>query len=154
MASTGSADCGAARRVIAEAELYGPRWEMVQAFARANRLDAIEVDARRRLARIVAAGTTFDDARQALLDLGLDRATLPTAPASGCCASGMLHPLGAEPFREFAARPREARSSSRRRPPFVETQVRDILYGTPSAPAVLGKRDARRARRSCPPTAS
>ena len=125
--------------VGAERELVGPRWEMVNAFARANRLNAIEVDAADAWLGIVAAGKTCDDTLQALADLGLDRATLPRRGIR-VLRIGMLNPLERECVREFA-RGLETVVVVEEKQPFVETQVRDALYGTAAAPTVLGKRD-------------
>src|SRR5690606_12650832 len=55
--------------VIAEADLYGPRWKIVQEYGRLNGLDVIEVDPPQARVGLAATGTTFDALRQALLDL-------------------------------------------------------------------------------------
>src|SRR6476660_9350760 len=54
----------------AEADLYGPRAEVVRAYGAANGLDVIELDPRHATIGIAATGTTFDSLRQALADLG------------------------------------------------------------------------------------
>lgn len=57
--------------LLAEADLYGPRWAMVEAFNAANPIDTIEVDPADAWLGIVAVGTAYDSVRQALTDLGL-----------------------------------------------------------------------------------
>ena len=65
--------------VIAEADLYGPRWDLVHAYGTANNLDVIEVNPSGAKIGIAATGTTFDSVRQALADLGVDDAALHRA---------------------------------------------------------------------------
>ncbi|MGO4614454.1 indolepyruvate ferredoxin oxidoreductase family protein [Nocardia sp. 2YAB30] len=128
--------------VLAEADLYGPRWELVQAYSTRNGLDVIEVNPVRATVGIAATGTTFDAVRQALIDLGVDDDALHRAGVR-LLRIGMPYPVAPERVREFAD------GLSRLivvedKTAFVETQIRDILYGTPSAPEIIGKRDAER----------
>ena len=123
----------------AERELVGPRWEMVHAFARANALNAVEVETPDAWLGIVAAGKTCDDTLQALADLGLDRRAL-VRRGIRVLRIGMVSPLEREKVREFA-RGLETILVVEEKQPFLESQVRDALYGTSRAPAVLGKRD-------------
>jgi indolepyruvate ferredoxin oxidoreductase len=125
--------------VLAEADLYGPRWEMVQAFNDANDLDRIEVDPPQAWLGIVAVGTAHDALRGALADLGLDADALAAAGIR-IMRVGMPYPLGRRRIRELA-RGVETVLVVEDKTAFVESQVKDILYGTASAPAVLGKRD-------------
>ncbi|MFD4438454.1 indolepyruvate ferredoxin oxidoreductase family protein [Nocardia sp. NPDC058519] len=130
--------------VLAEADLYGPRWATVQAYGAANALDVIEVDPAEAKVGIAATGTTFDAVRQALLDLGVDEATMHQAGIR-LLRIGMPYPLGATALTEFA-RGLEQLIVVEDKTAFIETQVREILYGTPDAPRVLGKQDERGAR--------
>jgi indolepyruvate ferredoxin oxidoreductase len=125
--------------VVAERELAGPRWQMVSAFARANAFDAVEVDTADAWLGIVAPGKTYDDTIQALIDLGIDAGT---AARRGIrvLRIGMLHPLGSEGVRDFA-RGLETVLVVEEKQGFVEPQVRNALYGSAGAPAVVGKRD-------------
>lgn len=125
--------------VGAERDLFGPRWELVHAFARANRLNAVEVDTPDAWLGIVAGGKTCDDTLQALADLGLDRETLARRGVR-ILRIGLLNPLEREGVREFA-RGLETVLVIEEKQPFLELQVRDALYGQAPAPAVLGKRD-------------
>jgi indolepyruvate ferredoxin oxidoreductase len=125
--------------VGAEQELVGPRWQMVNAFARANTINAVEVDTADAWLGIVAPGKTYDDTLQALLDLGIDAATAARRGVR-VMRIGMLHPLEPESIREFA-RGLETVLVVEEKQGFVEPQVRNVLYGAARAPAVIGKRD-------------
>ncbi|MEV0333404.1 indolepyruvate ferredoxin oxidoreductase family protein [Nocardia sp. NPDC050717] len=130
--------------VLAEADLYGPRWATVHAYGAANALDVIEVDPPAAKVGIAATGTTFDAVRQALLDLGVDEAAMHRAGIR-LLRIGMPYPLGSAALTEFA-RGLERLVVVEDKTAFLETQVREILYGTPDAPRVLGKQDERGAR--------
>jgi indolepyruvate ferredoxin oxidoreductase len=126
--------------LIAEADLFGPRWELVKAFGAANPLDVIEVNPASAWLGIAAAGTAYDLARQALRDLGLDDAALARAGIR-LLRIGMPYPLGRERLEQFAHGLTDLLVVEEKTE-FVETQVRDLLYGRVSTPRVLGKRDA------------
>ncbi|MBW0273058.1 indolepyruvate ferredoxin oxidoreductase [Nocardia sp. MH4] len=130
--------------VLAEADLYGPRWAMVQAYSAANALDVVEVDPAGAKLGIAATGTTFDAVRQALLDLGVDEAAMHRAGIR-LLRIGMPYPVGAAAVTEFA-RGLDELVVVEDKTAFIETQIRDILYGTQDAPRVLGKHDERGAR--------
>jgi indolepyruvate ferredoxin oxidoreductase len=127
------------RIIPAEADLVGPRWAMVEAYTEANHLDVIEVDPDQATMGIAATGTTFDSVRQALLDLGVDDAALHRAGIR-LLRIGMPYPVGAGQVRRFA-RGLEQLLVVEDKTAFVETQIRDILYGGPDAPAIIGKKD-------------
>ncbi|MFG3620582.1 indolepyruvate ferredoxin oxidoreductase family protein [Nocardia sp. NPDC047654] len=125
--------------LLAEADLYGPRWELVRAYSTRNGLDVIEVHPSHATIGIAATGTTFDAVRQALLDLGADDDALYAAGIR-LLRIGMPYPIAPDRVREFATGLTrlvvvEDKTS------FVETQIRDILYGTAGAPEIVGKRD-------------
>ncbi|MEE2034288.1 indolepyruvate ferredoxin oxidoreductase, partial [Rhodococcus sp. CC-R104] len=126
--------------VISEADLYGPRWKMVHAYGKANNLDVIEVDPPHARIGLAAAGTTFDALRQALLDLGVTDAKLRTAGIR-LLRIGMPYPVGPDRVREFATGLDEL-IVVEDKTAFVETQIREILYGTDNPPRILGKKDA------------
>ena len=120
----------------AEAQMYGPRWAMVRAFLAANPINVVEVDTQDAWLGIVAGGKAFTDVRQALRDLGLDDDGLRRAGIR-LLRLGMIHPLERDLLRDFATGLStvlvvEEKSA------FVESAVRDVLYGLPSAPAVIG----------------
>ncbi len=87
--------------VIAEADLYGPRWDLVHAYGTANNLDVIEVNPSGAKIGIAATGTTFDSVRQALADLGVDDAALHRAGIR-LLRIGMCYPVVGEKIKEFA----------------------------------------------------
>ncbi|VFB01761.1 indolepyruvate ferredoxin oxidoreductase family protein [Nocardia cyriacigeorgica] len=130
--------------VLAEADLYGPRWAMVRAYGAANDLDVIEVDPADARIGIAATGTTFDAVRQALMDLGVDEAAMHRAGIR-LLRIGMPYPVGAGTVTEFA-RGLEHLVVVEDKTAFIETQIREILYGTAGAPRILGKQDERGAR--------
>ncbi|MCX6398676.1 MAG: indolepyruvate ferredoxin oxidoreductase family protein [Propionibacteriales bacterium] len=126
--------------VGAEAELVGPRTEVVKAYAGANHLDVIDVDVTGATTGFVASGSCYDSMRQAMTDLGITDEAL-TAAGIRVLRLGMMSPVDPAIIHRFAdGLDRivviEDKTS------FIETQIRDILYGTPAAPQVLGKRDA------------
>jgi indolepyruvate ferredoxin oxidoreductase len=126
--------------VLAEADLYGPRWEMVRAFTAANHLDCIDVDPARAWLGIIAVGPAYDSLRGALAELGLGEGDVAGAGIR-LMRIGMPYPLGSERVQQLA-RGVETVLVIEDKTAFVESQVRDALYGIDSTPAVLGKRDA------------
>jgi indolepyruvate ferredoxin oxidoreductase len=124
----------------AEADLYGPRTEVVRAYGAANGLDVIEVDPPHATIGIAATGTTFDSVRQALNDLGADDFALYRAGVR-LLRIGMPTPLGPELVVSFA-KGLEDVVVVEDKTAFVETQVREILYGRTGAPRIVGKKDA------------
>ncbi len=125
--------------LAAEAELHGPRWAMLRAFLAANPINTVEVDPPRAWLAVVAGGKAFHDVRQALRDLGLDDARLHRAGIR-LLRLGMIHPLDREELRRAAAGCEQVLVVEEKLP-FVETAVRDVLYGMPDAPLVVGARD-------------
>jgi indolepyruvate ferredoxin oxidoreductase len=124
----------------AEADLYGPRAEVVRAYGAANGLDVIELDSPNATIGIVATGTTFDSVRQALADLGADDFALHQAGIR-LLRIGMPTPLGPDTVASFAEGLEEI-VVIEDKTAFIETQVREILYGRTSSPRIIGKRDA------------
>lgn len=125
--------------LTAEAELRGPRWAMLREFLAANPINTVEVDAPSAWLAVVAGGTAFTDVRQALGDLGLDDEGLRRAGIR-LLRLGMIHPLDREQLRRVAGGC-ERVLVVEEKGPFVETAVRDALYGMPGLPAVLGCSD-------------
>ncbi|MFZ2178589.1 MAG: indolepyruvate ferredoxin oxidoreductase family protein, partial [Rhodococcus sp. (in: high G+C Gram-positive bacteria)] len=126
--------------VLAEADLYGPRWEMVEAFNAANDIDCLEVNPPAAWLGIAAVGTAYDSLRQALLDLGLGQSQLEDAGIR-ILRIGMPYPLGAAKVRALADGVEQVLVVEEKMP-FVEAQLKGILYGGANAPAVLGKKNA------------
>ncbi|MDT5131044.1 MAG: indolepyruvate ferredoxin oxidoreductase, partial [Mycobacterium sp.] len=124
----------------AEADLYGPRWDVVRAYGAANGLDVIEIDPLHASIGIAATGPTFDSVRQALTDLGADDMALHRAGIK-LLRIGMPTPLGPDAVLSFAEGLEEILVVEDKTA-FVETQVREILYGRTDAPRIIGKKDA------------
>lgn len=124
---------------IAEAQLLGPRWAAVQAFGAANPLDEVTVGGGDAWLGIVATGTAYDAAVQALTDLGLPFEALRRAGIR-LLRVGMPYPLGAGLVREFAEGLDQILVIEEKTS-FVEGQVKEILYGAAAAPPIVGKYD-------------
>ena len=99
----------------AEADLYGPRAEVVRAYGAANDLDVIELDPPHATIGIAATGTTFDSVRQALADLGADDFALHRAGIR-LLAHRHAHSAGARQGHRLCRRASTKSSSSRTRP--------------------------------------
>ncbi|MDT5197919.1 MAG: indolepyruvate ferredoxin oxidoreductase [Mycobacterium sp.] len=125
----------------AESDLYGPRAEVVRTYGAANHLDVIEIDPPHATMGIAATGTTFDSVRQALADLGADDVALHRAGIK-LLRIGMPTPLGPDTVASFAEGLDEILVVEDKTA-FVETQVREILYGRAGAPRIVGKKDAK-----------
>ncbi len=122
-----------------ERAIHGPRLEMVRRYARENGLNRITVPTRDAWLGIVAAGKTYYDVRQALAELGLDETALDRYGVR-LLKVGMLFPLEPDIVKEFARGLEEVLVIEEKRP-FLETFVKDILYGLAQRPVVVGKRD-------------
>lgn len=129
--------------VLAEADLYGPRWDMVQAFNAANDVDRIEVDPDDAWLGIVAVGSAYDALREALTMLGLTETEL-FDKGIRIMRVGMPYPLGVEKVRRLARNVEQVLVVEDKNG-FVEGQVKEALFGA-WAPEVIGKRalDGRR----------
>jgi indolepyruvate ferredoxin oxidoreductase len=123
--------------VLAEADLYGPRWAMVEAFNAANDIDRIEVDPADAWLGVVAVGSAYDSLREALTTLGLSHRDL-CDKGIRILRVGMPYPLGPDKVRRLA-RGVEQVLVIEDKTAFVESQVKDALYGQ-WAPQVIGKR--------------
>ncbi|WP_028656135.1 indolepyruvate ferredoxin oxidoreductase family protein [Nocardioides sp. J54] len=126
--------------VGAEAELVGPRTALVHEYSARNGLSVTEVDAPGARTGLVASGSCFDSLRQALTDLGVSDEDLAAAGIR-VLRLGMMSPVEPEAVHRFAEGLDEV-IVVEDKTSFIETQVRDLLYGTPGAPRILGKKDA------------
>src|SRR5215472_14452694 len=122
-----------------EREIQYGRLEAAKAFAAANGLNRITVPTPDAWLGIAAAGKTYYDLRQALLDLGLDDAAL-RAHGIRLLKVGMLFPLEPGIVREFARGLDEILVVEEKRG-FLELLLRDVLYNQTVRPRVVGKRD-------------
>ncbi len=121
-----------------ERSLIGPRTDLALAYARANGVDRIYGPDDAWLG-IVAAGTSHTHLRQALAELGCDDRVLARAGVR-ILHLGMIWPLEPEIARTFASGLEEILVVEEKRP-FVETQLKELLYGSTEAPRIVGKRD-------------
>jgi len=120
-----------------EDRLYHHKLYAALAYARANRLNRITVDSDDAHTGIVSAGKAWQDTLQAMASLGL---TDEHAAAMGIrlLRVGMTWPLDPEIVREFARGLRTIVVVEEKRP-VLEDQIRAILYGSTTAPAIVGK---------------
>ncbi len=125
----------------AERRLHGPKLAAVAAFARANRLDRLELDPPAARFGIITTGKAYLDVRQALADLGLDD---KAASALGIrlYKVGLTWPLEAAGARRFAEGLADVLVVEEKRG-FIEDQLVRILYNLDAArrPSVVGKQD-------------
>lgn len=125
----------------AEADLVGPRRRLVDAYLDLNDLTHVEGRRGRATLGIVAGGTTYDAVRQALVDLGLtDEASLQSRGVR-LLRLGTVWPLSPSIVRAFAEE-LDTLLVVEDKTPFIETQIREILYDSGISPTVVGKLDA------------
>ncbi|MFM9937552.1 MAG: indolepyruvate ferredoxin oxidoreductase family protein, partial [Novosphingobium sp.] len=117
------------------------RLPAAQAFARANGVDRVVIDASRRVLSILAAGKVYLDVRQALDDLGLDEATC-AALGVRLYKPGLVWPLEPNGLIDFARGSQELLIVEEKRP-VIEEQAARLLFSLPEAerPQLTGKRD-------------
>lgn len=124
----------------AEADLFGPRLLAVNEYAKANVLNVVEVESDHARLGIVTSGTTYDAVQQALQDLGITDSQLAGAGIR-ILRMGLIHPIERTSLADFA-RGLEELLVVEDKTPFLETYIREALYGTPAAPRIIGKHDA------------
>src|SRR3954468_3848779 len=123
-----------------EQTLFGPRTELALAYARENGVNRIE-GAERAWLGIACAGKTYYDLMHALRGLGIDGPGLERAGIR-VLKLGMLWPVESEIAREFAHGLDEILVAEEKGP-FLETHLKEALYGRPGAPRIVGKRAER-----------
>ncbi|NMO93610.1 indolepyruvate ferredoxin oxidoreductase family protein [Actinomycetospora sp. TBRC 11914] len=121
-----------------ERDLHRARLVLARRYAAANRLDTIVGRGPARVG-IVAAGKSWLDLRQALAALGLDDDECARRGVR-LLRVGMPWPLEPGVVDHFADGLDEIVVVEEKRA-FLETQIKERLYGRPGAPAVHGKRD-------------
>jgi indolepyruvate ferredoxin oxidoreductase len=119
--------------------MFGPRMEIARQYAALNQLNPITLPTRDAWLGVVAAGKVYYELLQALGDLGLDQRALERAGVR-LMRVGMLYPHDRGAFRAFAAGLDEVLVVEEKLP-FLETALRDALYGTAGAPRIVGKAD-------------
>jgi indolepyruvate ferredoxin oxidoreductase len=122
-----------------ETRLHRHKLDAARAFARANRLDRVVVDAPEAKLGIVTCGKSYMDVRQALQYLGIDEAEARRLGVR-IYKVGMTFPLEPQGAAAFA-RGLERIVVVEEKRSLIEWQLKEILYGQPGAPQVVGKRD-------------
>ena len=118
--------------------MLGVRTELALAYARENGVNRIE-GARDAWLGIVAPGKSYHDLVNALRSLGLGPPELERAGIR-ILKLGMIWPLEGEIVHEFAHGLEEI-VVVEEKGPFVETALKETLYGAAHAPRIVGKRD-------------
>ena len=134
-----TADLGGLKAVDAERTAYGIRLEVAREYARLNGLNVLDGHGARDRIGIVAAGKTYLDVGQALARLGLDAAARERHGIR-LLKLGLLFPLDPMIVDELADGLDEVIVIEEKRA-FVETALKEQLYGRAGAPAIVGKRD-------------
>jgi indolepyruvate ferredoxin oxidoreductase len=122
-----------------EARLVEQRLVAVRAFARANKIDRVVLESRRRRVGIVTTGKAYGDLRQALEDIGLDDEKA-TALGISIYKVGMTWPLEPDGLRSFAAGHDDLLILEEKKP-IMEEQIAAMLFNLRDRPRLLGKRD-------------
>ncbi|MFI0421235.1 indolepyruvate ferredoxin oxidoreductase family protein [Spongiactinospora sp. 9N601] len=120
-----------------ERDLVTNRLRIAREYARLNGLNRIAGRGRADRLGIVAAGRTWLSLLSALERLGIAESELAGSPLR-LLKVGMPFPLEETVVREFAEGLEEILVIEEKRS-FLESAVRDILYGTPAAPVLTGK---------------
>ncbi|MFZ0388064.1 MAG: indolepyruvate ferredoxin oxidoreductase family protein, partial [Solirubrobacteraceae bacterium] len=126
--------------VAAEHDLMSHRLELARDYGRRHGLNRVMFEPERPRTALVAPGPAFATLRRALAQLGIGDDELE-ALGIRLVKLGLVWPLHADDVRAFAAGVDELIVIEDKRP-FVERQLRDLLYGVSAPPRVLGKHDA------------
>ena len=122
-----------------EARLHTYKLEAAKAFALANKLDQVVVDSPNAKLGIATCGKSYMDVRQALQYLGIDDAEAARLGLR-IYKIGMTWPLESSGAAKFAEGLDKIIVVEEKRG-LIEPQLKEILYGKPGAPEVVGKRD-------------
>ena len=125
--------------IAAEREIYYGRLEIARRYARLNGINRIAVDPPKATIGIVAGGKTYYDVREALETMGLGTRELEEIGVR-ILKVGLLYPFDDDIARTFAAGLSEVIVVEDKRP-FLESFLKEALYGLPGAPAIVGKKD-------------
>ena len=122
-----------------ERTIHDARLELARRYAWENTLNRITVPTPQAWLGILTTGKTYYDVRQALAELGLDDAALRHYGIR-MLKMGLLFPMEPRVVREFARGLEEVLVIEEKRP-FLELFAKDILYGWPDRPRIVGKVD-------------
>ncbi|MEC9359247.1 MAG: indolepyruvate ferredoxin oxidoreductase family protein [Pseudomonadota bacterium] len=115
------------------------RWPLIEKFVDANPVNRLLIDAPVRRLGIVSAGKAVQDAVQALKMLGLDEQRAADSGVS-LYKLGCVFPVSTRGLGDFAKGQAELLFVEEKEP-VTERQAKEILYGQPQAPRIVGKRD-------------
>jgi indolepyruvate ferredoxin oxidoreductase len=122
-----------------EQSMFDQRLEMARRYERANNVNRITASGPDDWLGILAAGKTYADLREALKQLRLTDADLHRLGVR-VWKLGMIYPLHPQSVLEFATGLSEVLVLEDKRP-FLEAQLKQLLYGTGCQPAIVGKQD-------------
>ncbi|UOX90311.1 indolepyruvate ferredoxin oxidoreductase family protein [Amycolatopsis sp. FBCC-B4732] len=122
-----------------ERSLFTVRLPLVTEYLRASGINRITARGPADRIGIVSAGKSYLDLQQALRALGLDAGALAKYGIR-VLKLGAIHPLEPSIVREFADGLEEIVVLEEKRS-FIETALKEVLYGVPGTPAVTGKKD-------------
>ncbi|WP_427919210.1 indolepyruvate ferredoxin oxidoreductase family protein [Streptomyces sp. cg40] len=120
-----------------ERSLHTVRLPLALEYVRASGVNRITRSTAADRIGVIAAGKSYLDLQQALRALGLDGNAL-ARHGIRVLKLGVIHPVDPTVVREFATGLTEIVVVEEKRS-FVESAVKEILYGRPDAPAVHGK---------------
>ncbi|MFA5521726.1 MAG: indolepyruvate ferredoxin oxidoreductase family protein [Castellaniella sp.] len=122
-----------------EARLHRYKLGAAKAFARANAIDRMVIDGDTPVLGVITHGKSYLDVLQALDELHL---TEETTAALGLrlYKAGMIWPLEPEGAIAFAKGLKKVIVVEEKRS-LIEFQLKDVLYGSGSTPAIVGKHD-------------
>jgi len=126
--------------VAAEHDLMSHRLGLAREYGRRHRLNRVVFEPDHPRTALIAPGAAFATLRRALSQLGIGDDELAQVGIR-LVKLGLVWPLHEDDARAFADGVDELIVIEDKRP-FVERQLRDLLYGVADAPRVLGKRDA------------
>ena len=124
-----------------EERLHKHKIEAAKAFARANALDRIVVNAADARLGLMTCGKSYMDVRQALQYLGINDAEARRLGLR-VYKVAMTWPLEPEGALRFARGLQKVIVIEEKRA-LIETQLKEICYGKPDMPQIVGKRDER-----------
>ena len=122
-----------------EKEVHEGRIEAAKAFTKVNNINQITIPTRDAWLGIIAAGKTYYDVRQALMEIGLTDDDLERKGIRILKLS-MIFPIQEDILKEFARDLEEILVIEEKRS-FVEMFCKEILYGMTDAPRIVGKKD-------------
>ncbi|HSS63394.1 MAG TPA: indolepyruvate ferredoxin oxidoreductase family protein [Gammaproteobacteria bacterium] len=122
-----------------EARLHEYKLDAAKAFCRANGLDQLIWDSPSPRVGIVTCGKSYLDVRQALADIGVDE-NIAARLGLKLYKVAMPFPLEPEGAVSFC-RDLDLVIVVEEKRALLETQLKELMYGRQSAPAIVGKRD-------------